>query len=59
MPQMTGYEVCREVRKKYSPLVGIPEDKLERIFESFEQADGSTAREYGGTFRVNGCQAIS
>lgn len=29
--------------------IGIPEDKLESIFESFEQVDASSEREFGGT----------
>ena len=29
--------------------VGIPEDRIDAVFEAFQQADNSTSRQYGGT----------
>ncbi|KLD76073.1 histidine kinase [Xanthomonas hyacinthi DSM 19077] len=29
--------------------IGIPDDKMQRVFHAFEQVDASTSRQYGGT----------
>jgi signal transduction histidine kinase/CheY-like chemotaxis protein/ligand-binding sensor domain-containing protein len=40
------YELQIEVRDSG---IGIPEDKLNRLFKAFSQVDASTTRKYGGT----------
>ena len=39
-------ELCFEIR---DTGIGIPPDKLERLFKAFSQVDSSTTRKYGGT----------
>ena len=41
-----GAKLCFEVS---DTGIGIPKGKLDRLFESFAQADASTTRRYGGT----------
>ena len=39
-------ELCIQVK---DTGIGIPEDKINRLFKSFSQVDSSTTRKYGGT----------
>ena len=48
---------CTEVNNQYADVqlvvtdtgIGIPENRISRLFEAFEQCDSSTTRDYGGT----------
>ncbi|MBN1235977.1 MAG: PAS domain S-box protein [Methanotrichaceae archaeon] len=42
----TCHEICFSVK---DTGIGIPEDKMGRLFQSFTQIDSSTTRRYGGT----------
>jgi signal transduction histidine kinase/DNA-binding NarL/FixJ family response regulator/HPt (histidine-containing phosphotransfer) domain-containing protein len=42
-------EVCRVLFRVTDTGLGIPKDKMHRLFQRFSQVDGSVSREYGGT----------
>ena len=46
--QGTEPRVCLEFRVSDTGI-GIPKEKIDRLFKSFSQADSSTTRKYGGT----------